>query len=476
MDAQTILEKRFGGKLRQSSRRDFSFKEKNVYWYEFYTAECPICGHSGWCLVNAKGTKVICMRKRNDHPLKSASGGYMYYLKDQKSIKIDPSQIKQVKINERTNPFIIDMFNRSLLFMFGLDAKHRNMLRQRGLSDETIDARDGIAFGSFDAKTIKKAKLINYTNQGITSRFQELLENLNLPEDSWKGVPGLYEAEAVNDGKHFHFPYINLPSSSGTLVPYYDIYNRISGFQYRVDDVSRFAEVLRGFPKDMGKTKIYLDRDQYTVVLKTNSVNLKLAHGKLGKDDKIALKINYQNQKFFIAFKVKTGSKYLWLSSSRLTEGTPVGSPVEVAYNPEIAELKANDPTLTDYIRKPNKAVWLTEGGLKGLITSSLLPNAFTDDQLEYYGRDVLAVAGVSSYRKVLPILRELNVTRVTTAFDMDFLQNEQVKDSYQELMEMLKKEGFEVNVAYWSEQKGIDDALSHNCKIQFISGDQLDK
>jgi hypothetical protein len=136
-----------------------------------------------------------------------------------------------------------------------------------------------------------------------------------------------------------------------------------------------------------------------------------------------------------------------------------------VAYNPEIAKLNPNKEDnikkLKEYIDKP-KSIWVIEGGLKGYVAVCNLRKAFTDEQLDKYGRDFLAVAGVSSYNKFLSVLRQLNVNTVTIAYDMDMLENDQVADNYSKLINVLHENGYKVQIAVWNPKiaKGIDELL----------------
>ena len=145
--------------------------------------------------------------------------------------------------------------------------------------------------------------------------------------------------------------------------------------------------------------------------------------------------------------------------------------PIQVAYNPTVAKLDPNNAQdhqkLTEYIAKP-KSVWVTEGALKGYITAANLSKAFSEKELDEYGRDVLAVAGVNSYQKFLPMLKKLNVQAVTIAYDMDMLQNDQVAQNYSDLINMLNNNGFQVYISTWDpkQAKGIDDALVGGVKV----------
>ena len=68
------LEQKFHGHLTQTTMKDTDYKDKNVYWFAFSGAQCPICGHHDWCMVNVTGTKVICMRSDDEKAPQVANG------------------------------------------------------------------------------------------------------------------------------------------------------------------------------------------------------------------------------------------------------------------------------------------------------------------------------------------------------------------------------------------------------------------
>jgi hypothetical protein len=122
---------------------------------------------------------------------------------------------------------------------------------------------------------------------------------------------------------------------------------------------------------------------------------------------------------------------YKWLSSAGKPFGCGSGSPVHVAGT-------------------GNTEVWVTEGILKADIAALRL------------GRMVLAVAGVSQWSGVLPIVRRINPNRVIVAFDTDKAENQAVKTHSEALIQSLLKQGFRTFEADWNTQfKGLDDLLT---------------
>lgn len=92
----------------------------------------------------------------------------------------------------------------------------------------------------------------------------------------------------------------------------------------------------------------------------------------------------------------------------------------------------------------------LTEGPMKADVINALT------------GLTVLAVPGVNSLthlRNVLAKLRELGVTEIKTAFDMDFSTNAHVQNGFNNLLNLLDDMGFRFGSYVWDARyKGLDD------------------
>ena len=67
-------------------------------------------------------------------------------------------------------------------------------------------------------------------------------------------------------------------------------------------------------------------------------------------------------------------------------------------------------------------------------------------------------------------MLEKLNAKRITVAFDMDFIKNDQVADHYRHLINLLHEKGYQIRMALWDPKKakGIDDALVNGSEIRF--------
>lgn len=465
------------GHLTPNGMIDRDYKDGSVRFLRFAGGTCPICGSNHWCQINATGTKVVCQRElikdqvvngfKYKFTIKQING-YLYELvNSDKAVDFDKSLFKRVPMFDLASPENTDLVYRLTLLAYKLSDKHMQTLLDRGLTEEEIKLHGSRGFGTYSVQKGSfeqiKAKYDANGNREIESRWENALQKLGLPKTLWHGVPGFSRLD-----KKFSFPYFCCGSAKnpheGILVPYYNVMNRLVGFQVRVDRTHKYAKIEKPLKGKSVNIKID-DNDNYSVHLFGKTI----AEGNL--DGRKRVNLQFGEEAY--SFKVDTTAKYYWVSSKDQLDGANNEGklPVQVAYNPTVAQLDPNVPEeremLKRYIAKP-KSVWLTEGGLKGYVTACKLQNAFSSSDLDKYGRDVLAVAGVNSYRHFLPILKQLNVKSVTCAYDMDMLQNDEVADNYTNLVNMLKDNSIKVNLAVWDpdKAKGIDDALVANVPV----------
>ena len=137
-------------------------------------------------------------------------------------------------------------------------------------------------------------------------------------------------------------------------------------------------------------------------------------------------------------------SKYVWFSTpdgEHRYGGMSSGAPCHVAGR--------------EFARK-GVDVWITEGPLKADVASHFL------------GAVVLGVAGVTAWRKALPIVQALGATRVMLAFDQDADEatRASVRKQVEALRAALAERGVSAKTVSWASGKGIDDAL--------LSGERL--
>lgn len=505
----TELESKYGGRLTPNGMRDIDYRDQNVRFLRFAGACCPICGKNHWCQINVTGTKVICQSEKIEEQevngfryvadIKTING-YLYELVDSnKAVKFDVKKsYAPVHLFPLAAPNRLDTMYRLVLSAYPLTREHRKNLEKRGLTNEQINMHGDRGFGSYEIsdesghakfENVKKEFDENGEVQYI-SRWTTVLRKLHFPSNLWQGVPGFMTYDQKVGGKVVArlplFASTGIQDSDGKLknkipegmlVPYYDEINRLVGFQIRVDKADKYASIIKQLDSDKRQMRVFInDDDNYVVKLYDNTYNFNnevIGRGRL--DDEKIITGTYAKTREQYSFQVKTPSRYFWVSSRTASNGAENDGklPVQVAYNEKIAKLnpkiEKQKAQIEDYAKKP-KAIWITEGGLKAYIAAAKLPEVLSDSDLDKYGQDVIGIAGVNSYHKALPMLKKLNAKRVTVAYDMDLLSNEQVRDNCTKLINLLRQKGYEVIVAYWEpdKAKGIDDALAQGIPIWF--------
>lgn len=98
----------------------------------------------------------------------------------------------------------------------------------------------------------------------------------------------------------------------------------------------------------------------------------------------------------------------------------------------------------------PPKKVYLTEGGLKADVANALT------------GLPFIAMAGVNNFaglKEALEQLKQIGVSTIVLAFDMDQYKNKNVLNALKTTSEIIKKSGLKQKIMKWdTEYKGIDD------------------
>lgn len=147
----------------------------------------------------------------------------------------------------------------------------------------------------------------------------------------------------------------------------------------------------------------------------------------------------------------------LRLRSNQAMRYMPFSSDGICARNPNRFSCGANLGSIVDVVYPeppaPRKEIAVTEGKFKAL-------------HLSYLGYTVLNIHGVSNWRKVLPVLSELNVHRVTIVFDADSRTNPPVAAHALALGQALQQD-YDTYYLAWPAAigKGVDDAINHGGK-----------
>lgn len=136
-----------------------------------------------------------------------------------------------------------------------------------------------------------------------------------------------------------------------------------------------------------------------------------------------------------IRFDKTEKSKYIWLSTSDFDSGSGA-------------------ETWAHFVGYPEETVYITEGPLKA------------DIIYRFKNVPVLAVPGVNALTHLETMLKELKkfgISKVVTAFDMDYKTNENVKKGYNKLLSLCFDLGLSTKRLNWDENyKGLDDFLLH--------------
>jgi len=189
----------------------FYKSQSQLPWRRFSTSRrCILCGRAKTCSITADGSIVWCKNTPSNHPSKSGiADGWLHYLDDSKPLPVQ--HLPPVKIaRDPGNDTLLDAVYRELLKLFTLDPKHRDNLRQRGLSDDHI--AQGL-YGSLPARA----------RYAEGERLASLFSDHQLAQ-----VPGLIH----RNGRW------TIAGHPGLLVPVRSIYGHIVGIKVRLDQAT----------------------------------------------------------------------------------------------------------------------------------------------------------------------------------------------------------------------------------------------
>lgn len=399
-------------------------------WYEYTGTVCPICGHTGMCMVHEDGNRVVCCRvdSKIEWAKNSALPGYLHFLNDERKVTFNMDDIDTSQNNDKKSDTMLNRAFEALLSELKMTRNHLVHLcgPERQLTVNQILFRK---YRSFPEKPWEVAK-------GVVGR-------LGSPDDLI-GVPGFH----LKDGKYGKYMTLKGMKNS-ILIPFRNVKNQIVGFQFRVDEVRNKA-VTKQIDE---KFTAYIKEQPNKVVVKFDKEILFEGEMPINGEWK---EFKHED-KVVGAVKVKKGNRYMWLSSAGEDGGTGAGPlPVHIAIpSDQLKDWKTGTVLQKD-------VVWITEGPLKADISADLLDILYREDEIKDLGDTVLSIPGVNSWRIILPILKEMGVKRVIFAFDMDANTNPDVKKHLIECIQTLKNENYTIDLSLWkeSEGKGLDDIL----------------
>lgn len=403
-------------------------------WYEFVRDVCPVCGHSGACMIHEDQNRVVCIRTASDTDWakNSACPGFLHFLKG-KPKQYDFSQIPEVVEHNKRDDSSLHRVFQALLDCTQLDENHMKHLMndKRQLTGKQIKIRE---YRSFPEKPWQVVK--------------EVAERLG--ESDFSGIPGFYLKKGKNN------EYYTINGFNGILLPFRNIYNEIVGFQYRVDVV-----------KDEVKVRNAVKGFQTEIIEEPNVVKCTVANGHIvvfeGSISNEWIEIKDTKGLLIAEIKLSAGQRYFWLSSAKKESGTGAGAgsptPVHISVpSNELKEWKTGT-------KRTAKAVWLGEGPLKNDIAVDKIVDLYDPEELTEVGTTIIGLPGVNSWRLALPYLKEMGVEIVNIAFDADAINNPYVKMHLFECAKMLKSLGYSANLVLWNinDGKGLDDIFLQN-------------
>lgn len=179
-------------------------------WFEMTKTSCPVCGHSGGCIIHADGNAVACIRIDSKKPFSknSATPSWLHILKGEKRAKMDVSDLPTFEQSQKLSDHKLDLIYRKFLELLTLTDEHYEHLTnsERQLTDRQVSER---GYKSFPKNPQAVAKSI--------------MDALGI--QSLEGVPGFYLK-----GNNW-----TIKGRDGILIPFRNEMNMIVGFQYRID-------------------------------------------------------------------------------------------------------------------------------------------------------------------------------------------------------------------------------------------------
>lgn len=172
---------------------------------------CPICERHDWCSISADGTVCECMRiaegsiKTIHH--KDGAMGYLHRLKSSERPRV-PAKTQTI-----ADPPTIHHAYKTLVSLLRLNAKHRDALRARGLSDARID----------------RCGYRTFPLRGRSSIAQQVYQEVG---ERITGVPGFY-VKTGDTGD-----YLTMAGPPGLMIPILDENRHVVAIKIRRDDVT----------------------------------------------------------------------------------------------------------------------------------------------------------------------------------------------------------------------------------------------
>lgn len=175
---------------------------------------CPICGHDSWCRLSADGAWAICRRAdtgEGEHRLDRNQADYWLYRLDG-GAGVDPTPWEPDPRLPCADEATRDRVYQFLLRHLTLTPAHRDVLIQRGLSEEAIRAQG--------YRTLPR--------DGRSAMAKALLEEFN--ETILRTIPGAYVK--TENGRSWW----SWAGAPGLLIPVRNVAGQIVALKVRADD------------------------------------------------------------------------------------------------------------------------------------------------------------------------------------------------------------------------------------------------
>lgn len=180
---------------------------------------CPVCGASKWCQLSRAGDVALCKRVESPREKVNKLGTpFWVHFLEPGAVRALPPEPDAPGVVAAPDA-VLDQAHRALLGALGLSAAHRHNLRNRGLSDDAIDA------GLYRTLPLEgRARLARALTEDVGAAATQ--------------VPGYRVASA--DGRSW----ASFGGSPGLLIPVRNLAGQIVALKVRRDDADNDSRYL----------------------------------------------------------------------------------------------------------------------------------------------------------------------------------------------------------------------------------------
>lgn len=297
-------------------------------------------------------------------------------------------------------------------------------------------------------------------NRGLSKKEIEIRGYRSFPDKPWQpfskmkkmnyeGFPGAYLVQAERDGKLHEYWSLPKYPGGGILIPFYNEYGYIVGWQIRLDEIPKKAAIKTDY---RDKFSAYIENNEVKVTW-LNKIIATFPINELRKNEyKSIITMMGGNEKTTIGqVSITDGNKYLWMTSGNKYKGTEAGNPLPVHVSVPCEWQQKRTPGVLQKVKR----AWVTEGPIKSDISS------------ERVGEVFLGAPGIQSWKYCMQIIDNMGIEEIVLAFDMDIADHK--KEALRNAIKNFKEELYKLfqikkcSVALWNKEqhgKGIDDIL----------------